>query len=346
MSEYAARAVDPDTAMRHAAVWACVRLVAGTVSSMPVKVIRAAGDASSPVSTPPLLVAPSAEVPFTGWLYQIVVSLLLRGNAYGRIVGMGANGWPTQIEILHPDSVTVRVVDGQWTWTVDRKPALRWPVGDLWHVPAFLVPGAPVGLSPIEYVAQAIGAGLAAEEFGSKFFEAGAPTALITSEQELNEAQARDVKSAYKRALSGMREPMVMGSGLKYQQVQISPTDSQFLDAQRFSGEQVCRVMGVPAEMIGLASSGQSVTYANREQRVADFLTFSLGPWLARLEEALSSLLPRPQRVKFNTGGLLRSDLAGRYASYKTAAEIQNLTGSPLLTTDEMRAFEDLPPIA
>ena len=112
------------------------------------------------------------------------------------------------------------------------------------------------------------------------------------------------------------------------------------------SGENICRLFGVQAEMIGLASSGSSVTYANREQRVQDFLTFSLSPWLSRIEEALSNLLPSDHVVRFRTGGLLRADIQTRYAVYEASARISQMTdGAMPLTVEEMRALEDLPPL-
>ena len=93
------------------------------------------------------------------------------------------------------------------------------------------------------------------------------------------------------------------------------------------------------------ATSGSSVTYANREQRAADWLTYGLVPYLVPIEESLSSLIPRPQRVKANVSAVLRSDLKTRYESYKMAADIGTAAGVPLLTVNEMRDFEDLPPV-
>jgi hypothetical protein len=90
--------------------------------------------------------------------------------------------------------------------------------------------------------------------------------------------------------------------------------------------------------MIGAATQGSSLTYANREQRTLDFLAFTLNPWIVRLEEALTALLPRPQVVKLNTNALLRADTKTRWEVYQIASGIKTLT------RNEIRAFEDLPP--
>ena len=130
-----------------------------------------------------------------------------------------------------------------------------------------------------------------------------------------------------------------MGAGLRYERIQVNPEEAQFLDSQRFTVEQVARIYGVFPEMIGGATSGSNVTYANREQRAADFLTFGLSPYLVALEDGLSMLVPRPQRVRFNLDSVLRSDLKTRYEAHAIGIE------SGFLTVDEVRQIEDRPPL-
>ena len=130
-----------------------------------------------------------------------------------------------------------------------------------------------------------------------------------------------------------------MGAGLRYERISVAPDEAQFLDQQRFTVEQIARIYGVAPEMIGGATSGSSVTYANREQRAADFLTFGLMPYLIALEDGLSSLVPGPNRVKFNLDGVLRSDLKTRYEAHAVAIT------SGFLTVDEVRQIEDRPPL-
>jgi HK97 family phage portal protein len=119
----------------------------------------------------------------------------------------------------------------------------------------------------------------------------------------------------------------------------VSPDEAQFLDSQRFTVEQIARIYGIFPEMIGGATSGSSVTYANREQRAADFLTFGLMPYLIALEDGLSGLVPGPNRVKFNVDGVLRSDLKTRYEAHAIGID------SGFLTIDEVRQLEDRPPL-
>lgn len=338
--------ISSDQAMRHAAVWACVRLIAGTVSTLPVDVIRTRGNGREEVQVP-LISSPSALVSPITWRDQLMVSLLLRGNAYGLITQVDRAGYPLAIELVHPDKVVGRVEDGRVRLSWDGTEHELWPFGDAIHVPAFTVPGSPFGLSVLDYARTTIGSGLASEEWGARFFTDGAvPSAVLSTDQAITREQAQELKARFMAAVAGKREPAVLGAGVTYTPISVSPGESAFLETFRMSGENICRLFGVQAEMIGLASSGSSVTYANREQRVQDFLTFSLSPWLSRIEEALSNLLPSDHVVRFRTGGLLRADIQTRYAVYEASARISQMTdGAMPLTVDEMRALEDLPPL-
>lgn len=338
--------VSSDQALRHSAVWACVRLIAGTVSTLPMDVIRTQGDGRTEVAVP-LITSPSALVSPITWRDQLLVSMLMRGNAYGLITETDRSGYPLTIELIHPDKVGGQVVEGRVRVSWDGVEHDLWPLGNAIHVAAFTVPGSPFGLSVIDYARTTIGAGLASEEWGARFFTEGAvPSAVLSTDQAITREQASELKARFMAAVAGKREPAVLGAGVAYTPISVSPGESAFLDTYRMSGENICRLFGVQPEMIGLASSGSSVTYANREQRVQDFLTFTLSPWISRLEETLSTLLPPDHVLKIRSGGLLRSDIQTRYAVYETAARIGQLTdGQMPLTVDEMRALEDLPPL-
>jgi HK97 family phage portal protein len=200
-------------------------------------------------------------------------------------------------------------------------------------------PGSPIPVSRIGAARNAIGHGLAAQDYGASFYENGGhPSAILSVANDPGPDKARTIKDSFNAARrSG--EPSVLPSSITYTPIQVTPEDAEFLDAQRFSVEQIARFFRVPPEMVGAAASGQAVTYANVEQRGIDFLTYSIGPRLVRFEEALSSLLAAPQVVKFNTAALLRTDLASRYAAH--AVGITN----GFLTVNEVRELEDRPPL-
>ena len=326
--------VTPDQAMRLSAVWSCVRLLADTVSTLPVDVYRD----GAPIATPPLLQRPAAGLERVEWLHAVTVSLLLRGNAYGAITARsGATLLPAQVELLDPDKVTVRRDEnGRVEYRVAGE---VWPAEDLWHVRAYPVPGGVAGLSPVEYARQAIGLGLAAEKYGARFFGDGAtPQGIITSDRPLSQNDAENVANRWRTLHEGSRKVAVLSGGLTFTPISINPEESQFIDTQRFTVAQIARVFGVPPELVG-GDAGNSLTYANVESRALDFLRYSVQPWLVRLEVALSALLPRNQQVKFNPNALLRATTAERYAAHEIALR------AGFLTVDEVRALEDLPPL-
>src|SRR6266487_415049 len=163
----AGEAVTTDTAMRLSTVWACVKLLADSVSTLPLHVYR--GDDRDPIPTPPLLQRPSADFPdLHDWLWALMSSVLLRGNGWGVITGRaGAGLLPSQVDLVHPDRVAVTLEDGRQVIRIGGQPFDR---SELFHVKAFPFPGSMLGLSPISYAREAIGLGIGAERYGAKFF--------------------------------------------------------------------------------------------------------------------------------------------------------------------------------
>lgn len=344
----------PDRALQVPTVWACVGLLANTVSSLPLETFRKTNGVPARITDPPLVAAPSSGLTQSEWLHSLMVSLLTRGNAYGRVVARDDNQRPLQIELLHPDLVVVDTdrQTGRLTYK------MRVPDGtqiditdDIWHVRGLTMPGTKVGLSPISYAAATIGVDLYSRQFASQFFEGGGiPKAIIKSSQEINQTQAQVIKDRVLAAIRG-RDPLALGDGVDYQQIQIKPEESQFLATQQANVAQIARFFWVPPEMVG-GSGGNSMTYANVEQRNLDFLTYSIAFWLKRIEDAFFPLLPRPQYAKFDVDQLLRTDVETTArvdvqliaAKIKTPSEVRNDRGLPPMT-DDQKAEADMVPL-
>lgn len=326
-----------DSALQVSAVWACVRLLADAISGMELKPYTLNGDVRVPIGQKPaILRQPSADGTAPDWVYQLVVSLMLRGNSFGHIVARDAMGYPTQIEWWHPDKVDPQINDrGLLEFVVNGKTYAR---DEVFHVRAYPMPGMRLGLSPISYAASQISTERYIQDFAQGFFRDGAhPSAILESDDDMNQEQARVAKERFMAAIKG-REPGLLSGGLKYIPIQVSPEESQFLATQKYGVASIARIFGVPPEMIA-GEAGNSMTYANVEQRSIDFLTYSVQPWLARLEAALATLLPGKQHVKFDTTTLLRTDL-------KTRIEAGAIgIASRQLLPDEARAWGDLPPL-
>jgi hypothetical protein len=109
------------------------------------------------------------------------------------------------------------------------------------------------------------------------------------------------------------------------------------LDSRRLAVEDIARAYRVPTDMIGLNNGGQS--YNSIEQKQIAFVTHTLRPWLAKLEDAFSSLLPDYAFLSFNTDDLLRGDYATRIEGYSKM--LQN----GVFSTNEVRRKENMQPI-
>lgn len=337
--------VNTDSAMRLAAVWACVNLLTDITAPLDWHAYRAMPDGVS-VQIPdhPLLINPSNEPSLSAadWRAQVMRSLLLRGNAYGLIKKTGAFGEPTQIQIIHPDYVSVVRLGplGPFEFRVLGERKDLWQAGgDLWHVPTYTVPGTPVGLSPIDYARQQIGLGLASEAFGAKWFGDGAvPSAVLSTDQQLTGEQANVMKQRWNEAIHGNRSVAVLGAGLDFTPITVSPDESQFIETSRLNATAIARIFGVPPEMIG-ADGGTTNTYINVESKMAHLLVLSARPWIVRMEHALSALLRSSVNVRANTDELLRTDA-------KTRVDIQTQRlRMGVRSVDEIRAEDNLPPL-
>jgi HK97 family phage portal protein len=330
-------AVTIESALRLSTVWGCVRLLADSVSTLPLAVYR--GDDRDPIPTPPLLQRPSADFPeLADWLWAVMASLLLRGNAWGVITGRsGSTLLPAQVDLVHPDRVAITTEEGRRVIRIGGKPYDR---ADLFHVKAFPWPGQLEGLSPIAYAREAIGLGLAAEQYGAKFFgDSAIPSGVLTTDQRINAEHASTLKERWKAAHGGRREIAVLGDGAKFQAVTIAPDEAQFIQTQQFNVATICRIFGVAPEQMGGQTAGHEA-YTSPEMRGTDFLTFTLRPWLYRVERAVSGLLPRTQVAKFNAGGFVRATLKDRYEAHESGIR------AGWLLRSEVRELEDRPPIA
>ncbi|GAC1373733.1 MAG: hypothetical protein NVSMB4_00620 [Acidimicrobiales bacterium] len=251
-------ASQPDQALMVPTVWACVSLLANAVSMLPLETFRRTPTGSpNQLPDPPLLTNPSADMTQSEWLHMVMVSLLMRGNAYGHISRRDAYLRPAQIDIFNPDNVRIEVdhETGALTYKVGSAQKVI-PNEDMWHVRGMTLPGMKVGLSPIAYAAATLGVDIASRRFAGDFFTAGGiPKAVLSTDQNVDQTQATTIKERLMQA-TGRREPIVLGAGLTYQAISVSAEESQFLATQQATVAQVARYFGIPAGLVGGSEGG------------------------------------------------------------------------------------------
>ncbi len=330
------------SALQLSAVWACVSLIVDLIASMPVDIYAKGKDGIlTPVETAPSIITKPSLRGLTRreWVSQGLHSAVLRGNGFAIVTAFDRNSLPSAAEWVCNEDMSVEEVNALAP-PVYRLAGQVIDSARVIHLRANLVPGSVVGLSPIEFQAQTLGIGLAAQKFGAQWFGQGAhPSALLTTDHPLKPEQADAMKKRWIAALKGKREPAVMGAGIKYTPVQVTPNESQFLETMNANMADIARIFKVPVELIGGAADGSSVTYANREERGLDLLAFTVQPWITKLEDLLDAMLPPGLVVKFNIDAMLRVDLITRFQAHAIA--LQN----HFETLDEVRALENLAPL-
>lgn len=338
--------VTNDTAMRHSAVWACLRLRADLVSTMPVDVYRRVNGIQVEVPKPPVLVTPGgARVGIQEWLYSTQVDLDRAGNCFGIItersgvIGPDGLGLPARIDLVSLADVTIRTTGSEITKYVIG--GVGYEPWEVWHEKQYTIAGMPLGLSPVAYAAWTIEESLSAQQFARDWFAGGAvPMATLkNTAKTINPEQAATAKDMFNASVSD-GDLFVHGMDWEYKPIQAVASQSSFLEAREFGLVDIARFFGCPGDMIDAAVSGSSITYANITQRNLQFLIMNLGPAVARREGAFSrGLVSGPRFVKLNTDALLRMDPETRARTI--AAQITSRT----LTPDEGRALEDRPPL-
>jgi HK97 family phage portal protein len=330
-----------EASLQKVAVYASVRLLREVASTLPIDFFTGTGDARRQVSPPRWMEDPAGDgYGLADWLGQVTYSDAMRGNIAARVASRDNNFRPNQLVLQHPDEVSVhRDEDGKPDWYFC---GTKVPTEDVWHRRSFPIPGCIWGLSPIGVHALTIGLGISAEQFGAQFFlDGGHPTALFQNTQKtITPEAAATIKQRIRAVLSGNREPLVLGSDWDYKPLQVTPGDSQFLETNNYTASECARIFGPGMPAVLGYETGGSLTYANLEQFNQQLLTFTLDPWLVRLERMIYDLLPRPQYARFNRGALLRTDLLTRYQAHAIA--LQN----EFEVVNEVRDLEDMKPVA
>lgn len=328
-------------AMKIAAVVACVGLRAGALAQIPMKGYRD-GDAPIVLSPQPeLLTAPSTNrviVPSI-WKTQMSISRDVWGYAVGRIRGVDAAGYVSKVDWVCPDDT---YHDQEYSGGPLRWKFLGEPVDSslVFHVPSrWVLPGNPAGISPLEY-SGLVDLAKRAQDFGRDWFRNGAvPSSILYSDQEITANQADDMLSRLTSRWR-RRQPGVLGSGLRFEQVSVAANESQFIETMQRAAADIAISFNLPPSKIAAAvASGGDIKYQNLEMSTQQYLMDSINPDLVVIQEVMGLYRPSSEYVRWQTGAFLRADLKTRYESY----EIGKRSG--FLVNDEIRDWEELGPM-
>lgn len=319
-------------------LFACWRILADSIASLPVQTFMRNGPTREPNSyLPDLLFKPAERDNLFQWIHKCVISLCARGNAYGIVTARNAFALPTRIEWLPPDDV----------WVDESRPVMpvyyyqgrEVPREDIFHIPWVVEPGHVVGLSPIQAFARTIGVGLSATDYGLSWFDNGGtpPATMRNNAKTVNPQESKEIQSRLSASMRA-RKPLVFGNDWDFTALQVNPEESQFIETMRLTATQIAAIYGVPPGKVG-GEAGGSMTYSTVEMESLDLVGITLRPWLVRIESAISDILPSREYMRFNADAMIRTDTLTRYQAYGMALE------QGWMNVDDIRALENKAPL-
>jgi HK97 family phage portal protein len=349
LQTWAGTSVSINNATQIGAVYACTRLLADTISSLPVDTfIRRDGNRLPFRPRPAWVYEP--EGPGTSrveYYKQVVVSMLLSHGAVIQII-RGGNGDVVALQPLDPTRVTVRrnaATRGR-EFVIDGKTVL--PGDQVLYICEMRKPGSVMGTSRIEEVKNTLGLAKALDEFASRYFSNGANAGgIIEFPGNLTQEQAKDVVEAFEAGHKGLRKshkPGVLSGGAKFQKIGSDAEQAQLLASRQFSVEEICRVFRTPPSMVGLNTPG-AMSYSSVEHQAIQFVRYSLAPLIVAIEEAHNRLLTGDAFMRVNMDGLLRGDSATQAQVFSTAMQAGYMSVNDVRTIMDMRPVDggDLP---
>lgn len=342
--------VNPETALKLAAVYACIYVLSSSLAQLPLAVMRKVGNriesGSDHAAYYLLHDEPNRWQTSYKWRETKQYHVLGWGNGYSRMV-RSKRGELVSIETHLPQHTSLVQNGNRWLYATqdDDGHPLAVSIEDMAHVRA-LGSNGKTGVSIIRQHADTIGLGLAAVNYGREFFEGGGrPTGLVTAKSTLTDNSWERLKSAWSKAVTRLRQSenktLLLPADLDYKALTIAPEDAQFLDTRKMTRSEIAGLFNVPAHMI---NDLEKATFSNISEQSIQFVVHTMMPWVQNWEQELNRrVFTRAERkagyyIKFNLAGLMRGTPKERAEFYRIG--IQDCW----LDRNEVRAFEDMNP--
>lgn len=341
-------------AIGYSNVWRAVSLIAGDVAKVPLMVYRRTNDgrgktrANEHPAYRLMRWRPNSEQNALSFREQVQADALIHGNGYAFIERLG-NGTPHELRWLDPTRTYPERTNGKLgyvrhTEAGNKLPPI--PPENVFHLKGLCDDGL-AGYSVLSVARETFGLGIAARDFGSRFFGNNSITPLVfETDHILTDAQRKDLAKSWERQQGGSKQhkTAVLPRGVRPKSIAIPADDAQLLETRAFSVREIANFFGVPPHKLGDTTR---TSFASLEQENQAYLQEALDRWLCKWEfECWMKLLTVPQQQRdthffeFERKSLIRMDSRTR-ASYNRTA----LGGGPWETTNEVRAKENLDPI-
>ena len=340
--------VNDKTAMQVTAVFACIRLLSENIASLPLSIYRTteSGKVKATDRTDYSVLHDVANPECDSFqFWQVVIAnMLIYGRAYAEVVrnygGEIVQMWniTTPYVKANRNSATGEL---EYVVTSPNKEVFTLRKDQIFRVDWFSLDGLNI-FKPLQLAQNAIGLGIAAEEFASNYFKNGANVGgVVEYPNEMETEQVEEFRKSTREAYSGLSNTariMFLEQGSKFTKVTNTPEESQMLDTRKFQVREVARFYNVQPHMIG---DLEQATFSNIEQMSLNFVMYTLRPYFVRIEKAyaaqeFSAEERKTLYARFNAEGLLRGDYAARMAGYAVARNNGWMSANDIREKEEM----------
>jgi len=332
--------VNAKTAFSLIPVFSAVSLISDTISTLPVDAYQRIDGNRKPYRPRPSWVdQPDVDQTRSAHYQQVLVSLLIWGNAYVRIF-RNNRGDVVNLVALDPQKMEVtRSAIGRKLFHYEgEEKALT--SDEVMHLTDLLEPGAIVGMSRVDRLREALGLGIALQDFAATFFGQGVSGSMVVEVPgNITPDQARQLSDSMSNRHGGWRKSgraAVLSGGATVKDMSVQNDQSQFIESRRFFVEEVARLFNIPLHFLDVPGSQ---SYSSVEQSAIQFVQHTLRPYIEKLEWSYSRLLPEQAFLKFNVDGLLRGDFNSRITGYATGLQ------SGFMSINDVRRIEDMTPV-
>ena len=333
---YSGEIVTETTAFASTAVMSAVSLLSDSVAAMPLELSTVRNGRLERLPTPSVLIRPNQMQTMFEFIHQVMLSLTLHGCAY-IYAPRRAGELPSEMRVIHPNLIKNRIItdDGSAYYQIGDK---QHSSDDIKAIHWLIMPNELRAVSPLEALRNTIGTSIAMDRFLAQFYGEGAtPSSVLETDATITEEQARILRDTWSDSHTKRRKPAVLTGGLRWKSITTSAADMQMLEHREAIVRDIARAYRIPLNMIN-ASGGDSQTYQNVEQAGINFVRYTLLPFMRRIEDAISEMLPLTQKVRFNASEFERADLTTRVK----AQQLQIMSGT--LTPNEAREQENREP--
>jgi HK97 family phage portal protein len=349
--------VTQSAALSVSAVYACVRVIAETLASVPISIYQRSDQGRQPAPTHPLYDLlhdePNEWQTALEFVELMQAICLLRGNAFAYINRatnpVSGKTFVAELLPLHPDRVEMVVNPGwQISYKIRLDPARDGEVREVPRTSIFHLRGISygngfLGVSPLAAARETFGLAIAAQTAHASMFANGVRlSGVLKHPGQLDEPAIKQLKTQWEESFGGVgktAKTAVLEEGMDFEPISMSAADAQLLESRKFSRSEIAALFRVPPHMIG---DLERATFSNIEQQGIDFVRHCLMPWARRWEQAIRrDLIDKTSTyyAKFNLDALMRGDLKSRYEAYATA----RMNG--WLSANDIRELEDMNPI-